>query len=50
MLFLSEEFAEGADVPAWILVVHLVSVAVVLVAAVVPVRERAPRTLRTLSS
>src|SRR5215216_1324936 len=32
-LFLSEEFAEGADVPDWILAVHLVSVVIALVAS-----------------
>jgi hypothetical protein len=49
-LFLSEEFAEGADVSAWILVVHFVSVAVALVAAVMTIRERAPSHAQALSS
>jgi hypothetical protein len=49
-LFLSEEFAEGADVAAWILVVHMVSVAVALVAAVMTLRERAPSHAQALSN
>jgi hypothetical protein len=49
-LFLSEEFAEGADVAAWILVVHMVSVAIALVAAVMTIRERAPSHAQALSN
>jgi hypothetical protein len=37
-LFLSEEFADGADVPDWILAVHLVSVVIALVASVMAIR------------
>jgi hypothetical protein len=37
-LFLSEEFAEGADVADWILAVHLVSVVIALVASVMAIR------------
>lgn len=36
-LFFSEEFAEGTNVPAWILSVHLVSVAVALVTVVMTI-------------
>ena len=41
-LFLSEEFAEGVEAPAWILVVHLISMMVALVAAVMTIRKSAP--------
>ena len=37
-LFLSEEFAEGAHVPDWILAVHLLSVVIALVASVMAIR------------
>jgi hypothetical protein len=44
-LFLSEEFAERAVVPDWILAVHLVSVVIALVASVMAIRgHNAPRT------
>ena len=46
-LFLSEEFADGADIPEWILAVHLVSVVIALVASVMTLRaHNASRTRR----
>jgi hypothetical protein len=48
-LFLSEEFAEGTSVPAWILVVHFVSVAVALFTVVMTiVSERTGSRAQTL--
>jgi hypothetical protein len=48
-LFLSEEFAEGADVPDWILAVHLVSVVIALVASVMAIRGHNASRARGLS-
>jgi hypothetical protein len=49
-LLLSGEFAEGADVAAWIPVVHFVSVVIALLAAVMSIRERAPSRAQALPS
>ena len=49
-LLLSDAFAEGAHVAAWILVAHFVSVVIALVAAVQAIREGAPSHARALPS
>jgi hypothetical protein len=48
-LFLSQEFAEGADVPDWILAVHLVSVVIALVTSVMAIRGHNASRARRLS-
>lgn len=48
-LFLSEEFAEGADIPDWILAVHLVSVVIALVVSVMTMRTHNASRTRGLS-
>ena len=42
-LFLTEEFSEGADVPAWILSVHLVTVVATLFTALMVLGSIRPR-------